>query len=84
MEDSDVQINCLNRNVAPFRGVTAWTNSTGDPVGNGGTLELNSVNRSEAGLYTCTVTVAFDVPPQFFTLVVHCKLCTENIYTLHI
>ena len=79
VEGCNVRILCFNRNDVPFRGGTAWTNPTGDPVGIGGVLQLNSVNRNEAGLYTCTTTVAdpramVGIPPQFFTLVIHCKL----------
>lgn len=78
-EGETFQARCVNRNVAPFTGLTFWLDSANVPVGSGGGLEITNVTRSQAGVYKCYVTlddtsVLVEVPSLSVTLVVYCKL----------
>ena len=86
VEGDELDVTCSNNNVAPYLGNTVWTDFMDNPVGMGGSLRFTA-NRTQAGIYTCNVelldpSAMVAIPPRFFTLVVHCKLCSK-CFALH-
>ena len=86
MENSTVEITCINNNVGPFSGSPYWINPFNVTISINGLLLINSVSRNQAGTYTCGInkmdpSVMVDIKNISFYLEVNCKL---RIMTFHL